>query len=189
MSYTLADAGIALEAAPTRLWITLPVGSAAKTAVKRAGAHWDPESLRWWIGKAKSEDARAALQRALPRAVTAYRRQEALASSETKRSRDEILTDPVEIEVGRSDRPTHDLIRAIGGWFAEGCWVVHRDDFDRVVESRDRDRAKRDMVTCPSCYVELPRRTWERSGCCFYGPGGFVGTNADGTAHYEGDGQ
>ena len=38
MTYTLADAGITTEAAPTRLWISLPVGSAAKTAVKRAGA-------------------------------------------------------------------------------------------------------------------------------------------------------
>lgn len=164
---TLADAGIAVEREGARLWITLPLGSPAKAGVKRAGAHWHPESKRWWIGVTKSAALDAALAKSLPRAIAARKRADDLAATVTRRTRDEIVGAPAKVHVARTDRPTQDVIRALGGfWDAdERTWVIHRDDLARVEDTLHRDRPNR--TYCRHCYGEISKRTADRNdGYC-----------------------
>ena len=164
---TYADAGISVEREGARIWITLPLGSPAKAGVKRIGAHWHPESKRWWIGATKGDALDAALAKALPRAIAAHKRADDLAASVTRRTRDEIAANATTLYVPRTDRPTQDVIRALGGfWDADNrAWVIHRDDLARVKETLHRDRPN--MTLCRHCYDEISKRTADRNdGYC-----------------------
>jgi hypothetical protein len=61
MTANTGDLTVTIEG--RRAWVSIPFGHQAKEAVKAAGAKWDPDSKRWWVGSGKADALRAAVRK------------------------------------------------------------------------------------------------------------------------------
>ena len=95
-----------------------------RTALRDAGAHWDPGRKAWWLGKAA--DAQALVERYAPRAAAAAAKRDEQSDEQRKadllaRDRDAIL--------GRATRNGHTYYLVGQGTGDRGPWVrlLYRD--------------------------------------------------------------